>query len=325
MLKLLLCVVLVVTAVGCDDKSGLCTRQTDCPAGYACADGVCSPMITPDSAPRDQGLDHSQPDVIVDQLVWPDQGPPDGDGGPATCQGNNNGQVERKEMVVQVPSQVTVTRGSGVVLNLLGAGTKGKRSWDLSGAASDDKDTVLKLEAVPTWTAKSFPTATYASLLMANFGLWSKTPFLGVFEVKPTALQLIGGASAKANHTRFSYSKPLDVLRFPVVMGDSYSTEADITGFTELAVPVWMHEKYSIKVLDRGKVTLFKGFALDALLVSVLQEAYPKANPLLVVRTQAYVLVAECYGTVARIIADKVPVADLSKVKAKERWRLAAP
>ena len=312
----------VACAVACDDPSELCTRDSQCPDGYACADGVCSPKIIQDSAPgvdrgQDQGLDR-QPDRQLEMLVA------DGEAGTA-CTANNNGKIERQEVVFKVPSQVKVTSGSGIVVNLAGLGSAGKRQWDLTAKASDDKDEWLKVEAVPSWAAGSFKGATYASRLTANFGLFTKTDLLGVFQVKATSLQLVGGVSTLANHTKFSYAKPLDTLRFPVVLGDSYTTESDVSGHSVFTVPMWIHESYQIKVRDRGKLALLPNLSLSVLLVSVKQEAYFKANPLLKTHTYAYIFVAECYGVVARVIADGDPGNDLSKVKASQRWKLAAP
>ena len=224
-----------------------------------------------------------------------------------------------------MPAEVKVTRGSGIVLNLLGQGAAGKRLWDLTTAATDDKVQSLKVEAVPSWAASSFKTATYASRLMGDYGYFAKTDLMGVFQVKPTALLMVGGVSTKANHTKFTYKSPLETIRFPVAAGDSYTTGSDINGFTEFTIPMWMHENYQVKVLDRGKVKLLPSFSLDVLLVSVKQEAYPVANPFLKTQTHVFIFLAECYGVVARVIADGDPGTNLQQVKVKERWRLAAP
>ena len=313
----------LLTVVACSDDQQLCTRNSQCPTGQACADGVCSPTLRQDTRPPDVLSPDQGADQRVDQLVFPDQGPPDGDGA-ITCAGNNNGKIERNEMVFSVPAQVKVLKGSGLVLNMLGSGAAGKRLWDLTPAAKDDKNEWLKVEAVPKWATGSFKTATYASRLMGDYGFITKTDLLGVFQVKPNALVMVGGVSSTENHTKFTYKTPLETIRFPVGVGDSYSTGSDINGYTVFTVPMWMHEKYHVKVLDRGKVKLLPSFSLDALLVSVKQEAYPVANPFLKTKTEVFIFMAECYGVIARVVVDGAAT-DLTKVKAKERWRLAGP
>ena len=228
-------------------------------------------------------------------------------------------------MLFTVPSQVTVTLGTGLTLDLKGAQVAGKTVWDLTAVAADDKSSLMKIEAVSGWAASSFKGATYASELSANFGFFSKTALVGVFKVTPTALQLVGAASTKANHTRFSYTTPLDTLRFPMGEGTNYVTQSEVKGTMELAVPVWLQEKYTVSVLKRGSLKLYPNFALDTLLVSVKQEVHNKANPLLKSSTQVYLFMAECYGVVARVIAKDAAVKDLSKVVVKERWKLSAP
>ncbi len=321
---LVVLVTMVIVVAGCSDDQQLCIRDSQCPTGHACADGVCSPKLIQDTRPSDTHPLDLGVDQREDQYIFTDLGAPDGDGAVA-CAGNSNGKIERKEMIFSVPAQVKVVRGgSGLVLNLQGGGSAGKRLWDLTPAAKDDKTEWLKVEDVPKWAAGSFKTATYASVLMGDYGFISKTALLGVFQVKSNALVMVGGVSAKENHTKFTYTTPLETIRFPVGVGDSYTTSSNINGYTVFTVPMWMHEKYHVKVLDRGKVRLLPSFSLDALLVSVKQEAYPVANPFLKTRTEVYILMAECYGVIARVVVDGA-ASDLTKVKAKERWRLAGP
>jgi len=246
------------------------------------------------------------------------------DGG--VCPANQDGKIQRAEMLFTVPSQVSVTLGAaGLVLDLKGKQVGGKTVWDLTGAATDDKLSKMKVEAVTNWAATHFKGATYQSALSANFGFFSKTELLGVFKATPTALKLVGAASTKKNHTRFTYTTPLETVRFPVAEGQSYVTQSEVKGIMEFAVPVMLQEKYTVKVLGRGELKLLPNFSLDTLLVSVKQEVQNKLNPLLKSSTQVYMFMAECYGAVARIVAKDATVKDLSKVSLKERWKLSAP
>ncbi len=320
----LLVVCLVGLALsGCSEDAGLCTRSSDCPAGQICADGICTPDGKTDG-PLSDGVADLRLDAGPTEAWIPDYATVDGDAG-QVCTPNNNGKVERDEMVLTVPSKVTVTLGTNLVLDLAGTQSGGVTSWDLSGAASDDKDVEMKVEALPTWTASKFLAATYASRLTANFGYFTKVDLLGVFQVSATALKLMGAASDKANHTRVTYGTPLDALRFPVVKGDHYKTSSSMTGFSDYTIPVANTESYEIDVLESGKLKLLSGLTLDALLVRVRQEVWLTLNPLLKTKTTVFLFVAECYGTVARVIADKDPGTALKTVTAKERWKLASP
>ena len=274
-----------------------------------------------DGAPAEAGADLG-PDMTPDGQVKPDVKPADGG---LTCPANQNGKIERAEMMFKIPSQVIVTLGSGIALNLEGTQVGGKTSWDLTKAAADDKSSKMKIEVVPSWAASNFSGASYASKLSASFGLFTKTDLLGVFKVTPTALKLVGAASEKAKHTRFSYTTPLDTVRFPVAEGQSYVTQSEVKGIMEFALPVWLQEKYTVAVLKRGTLKLHGNFSLDALLVSVKQEVHNKANPLLKSTSQVYLFMAECYGVVARVIAKDAAVKSLASVQVKERWKLSAP
>jgi hypothetical protein len=313
--------VLLVAAPGCSGDAGQCNRSSDCPAGQVCADGVCTPKGTDGGKPdaevdlsADLGLDQGQLDYAT----------VDGDAG-LTCTPNNNGKVEREEVLFQVPSKVTVTRGTGLTVDLEGTSSGGVTTWDLTGAASDDKKVELRVDPVPAWTAAKFPTATYASKLMAKYGYFTKVDLLGVFRATPTALKMLGAVSDTKDHTRMTYNQPLDALRFPVTVGDSYTSSSGVSGITEYAVPVALTESYTNDVLARGKLRLLPNFTLDALLVRVRQVVYPTVNPLLKTKTTVFLFVVECYGTVARVVAETDPGTALEKVKAKERWKLAGP
>lgn len=324
MTRLLAALLLMAAMGGCEETGAKCVRDTECGPGMVCADGICSPLLKADSAATEAGPDLGS-DGAPDQQPVGDMRPPDGGDAGLTCPANQDGKISRAEMIFKVPSQVTVTLGTGLTLDLKGAVVGGKRVWDLTKAASDDKNTVMKVGAIPAWAAPKFTGATYASKLSASFGFFSKTDLLGVFKVTPTALKLVGAASEKKNHTRFSYTTPLDTIRFPVEAGTSYVSGSTVTGIMEYAVPVWLQEKYEVSVLERGTLKLYNNFSLDTLLVSVKQEVYNKANPLLKTGTQVYLFMAECYGVVARVIAKDAKVTDPSKVVAKERWKLAAP
>ncbi len=306
---------------GCAEPGTLCVRDAQCPQGQVCGDGVCSPRGLTDGAAGEgtPGGPDSAPDTWRPDYTLARQ---DGQG---ACTPDNDGQVARDELLFAVPSAVRVTLGTGLTLDLQGVQRGGVTYWDLNPGAADDHAVQMAVQAVPAWTAASFPQATYASQLTADFGTFTRVDLLGVFQVTATALQLQGAVSDKANHTRVTYDRPLVALRFPVRVGDSYSSQAAMSGFTDYAVPVMNTERYEVQVLQRGRLRLLFGLTIDALLVRVRQQLTPTLNPLLKSRTTVFFFVAECYGIVARVVAAADPGAALAAVKAEQRWKLASP
>lgn len=318
---LALALLLALLLGGCDPRSPRCTRSEQCGPGEVCADGICAPLFPLDQGTPDRGSEAGATEAGPDRGPEPDRGGRDG----GACVPNQNGVLERGELPLTVPGSLAVVRGGDLVLDLQGGGTPGARRWDLSKAAANDKNETMKVLAVPGWAAGSFPGASYASRLMEGYGLWVKVDLLGVFRLSQRALSLQGAISDKANHTRMVYSAPLDTLRFPVTVGQSFSSEATVAGTTDYAVAVWLRERYTVDVLDRGQLTLGPTFTLPALLVRLRQSAYPLANPLLKSTTTAFLFLAECYGTVAHVVAKSDPGQNLASVQVKERWTLALP
>ena len=127
-------------------------------------------------------------------------------------------------------------------------------------------------------------------------------------------------------HTRIKHDSPLDMLRFPIGPGAQFSTDASATGYTDVFPFVSYDERYTIDVLGSGKLKLLQGFTLDVLLIRARESVYQAWNPWLgEVKTTAFLFMAECYGTVARLIAKDDPGSALQAVEVKEMWRLAAP
>lgn len=315
---------LVHAGVGCDDGiTTECVRESDCPSTHACSEGRCVPLL-PDSGPQvlDAGSDSQPPDTAV---AWdlPTNTSPKEDGG--AC-GNNNGQVERGEILFNVPSQVTTETYNNLTIDLQGAQANGHVVWDLASQLPAGQPSTMAVQPIPAWAASDFPNASYVSQMIPNFGTLTQVALLGVFEVTPTKLQMVGLISDKPDHTKLSYSGSLDMLRFPIVLGDSYETSASVSGYSDIYPMVYFSESYTIDVLKRGKLKLIPNLTLDTLLVRVRQEV---SNPFMwwfSVKTTAFLFVAECYGTVVRLIAEEDPGDDdLSQVKAEELWRLAAP
>lgn len=296
---------------GCSDEVYMCTGASDCPTGELCSDGVCTPVITSDTGAGDVSIDAGR-DAAADQIVWPDLPPGDG----PSCKGNANGTIERSEMVLAVPTTLAYTMGTAVTVDLKGSTSGGKTVWDLTGAASDDHTETMKLAPVPSWSATKFPKADYVSLLDKKLGT------LGVFRVTQSAMKLMGAISGKASHGRITYTTEVDLLRFPISPGDTFSTSTTATGYWGLAT-IYNTEKHTVQVLGFGDVKLPK-ITLPSVLVKITMEQYVYSNPFLKSTTTLFLFISECYGTVARVVVNGDPGGSTT-FEARERWRLAGP
>jgi hypothetical protein len=296
----------VMLTAACSDPGALCTRDPECPDGSRCAAGRCIPTLKVDAG-RDQPPSR---DAAADRVVAPDVARTDGGG----CKANSDDTVDRSEMPIAVGAKISYSVGSNLTVDLVGTKVGGRTQWDLTAAAADDHKVVSELLAVASWAAPSFAGATYMSLLDQSLGTY------GVFAAKPSSLQLVGVISEKADQSKLSYSSPIDTLRFPVVSGDSYATDATVTGLLNW-IYVWLHEDYTVDVLGAGDLKLPQ-LTLPTLLVRVKVVQAPVANPFLTTTRVTFLFVAECYGIVAQIVADGDPGTKLGAVSAKERRRI---
>jgi hypothetical protein len=302
---------LAVLLAGCESEpTGRCTRDSDCPTGQRCADAICTPVVKNDTGPL--------PDLrpVADQRpgespILPDLPRSDGGG----CTGNHDDKVDRTEMPIAVGAKIHYSVGTGLTVDLKGKLVGGRTQWDLTAPASDDHPVVSELLPVPSWAASAYPGATYSALLDEDYGSY------GVFKATPSALQLIGVVSQDADKIKLSYSKPIEMLRFPITPTDSFVSDATVTGWLNLLY-LWNLETYTVDVLAAGDLVLPK-LTLPVVLVKVKVEQTPVQNPFLSTSRHLFMFVSECYGIVAQIVADGDPKEKLEAVKTKERRRLS--
>lgn len=311
--------VLVAAAAGCASESGACRWQRDCPAGQTCADGVCTTVVV-------------QPDRGLPDLAAPDRGPGDalpaesrpdiaaGDG--ALCAPNGDGVLERDELLFLIPSSVDYTVGSQVAVDLQGTEVGGVTQWDLTASAADDHVEAMTLDPVPAWAAAEFPQAAgvYSSLLNKGYDTY------GIFQATDSKLLLLGAISGDESYGRATYAEPVELLRFPLTIDDAYTTETTATGFWGLA-PLYNVETYKVDVIARGQAKLPKMLPIDVLLVREVAQQYPYGNPFLKRTYTVFLFLAECYGTVARVVVDGDPgdALQLEPGVVQERWRITSP
>jgi len=215
----------------------------------------------------------------------------------ASCRGNGDGVIDRSE-VVFVPGAEARYRvnpaGVGVVVNTAGApGAGDARVWDFT-SPDGDVVTLRLLEVSGQYFAGQFAGAQYAARLDP------REPTLGVYRATDTAVQFLGAVSeSEATRTMLKYDAPIELLRFPMRMGDTWSiTAMTVNGMVD-GTPVASRDSYTMTVDAHGEVQLGALTFRDALRLRVeLVQQFPAGAGR---RRIQYLWMTECYGEVARI------------------------
>jgi hypothetical protein len=176
-----------------------------------------------------------------------------------------------------------------------GTEVAGARTWDLDRALANDVDAaVLLSSASNTWYAASFPDATYANELSQDSDL------LGVFRLDESGLYLLGVVSPEGGLTRteLSYSPAVLLMPLPLGEGDSWNTDADVSGVASGVVSFYT-ESYAGAADASG--TLVSPYGEFRVLRTRMD--LTRTLGLLVTTTRQFSFVAECAGIVASILS----------------------
>jgi hypothetical protein len=302
---------LVLGLAGCGDGQVGCRSDLDCPGG-ACVVGQCRPLVGADLASSDGGA----ADLAGFDLAGADLARPAndlaGDAAPL-CSFNGDGVIEASEepFIVGLGALFAVNAaGTAVPVDL----TPKNGAWDFSAPVQGERKVFDQLlPAGGQWWSADFPTATHAEKLDDGQSLY------GVYRATGSALQLLGIVSDTGGlqQTELTYATPIDVLRFPLMQGSSWSQTSNVTGQAQ-GIFVAANDSYSFTVDARGTTTVPAG-SFDALRLRI---DYSETVGLLTTTRFTYLHLAECYGAVARIRSqDDEPSADFTQ--AAEYRRLA--
>ena len=277
---------------GCDGKSAAtsCRGDQDCPSGL-CIDGQCRPLLDLGQGPADGGGgDDAKAPASDLSTPIPDGWSPDALA--AACSFNNDGVIERSEAPFLVGLGALFAAnasGSTVTVNL----TPVNGVWDFSAAVPSERKVFDQLVSPSgTWWAGDFPGATYAERLDDS------QPLYGVYKATPTSLELLGVVSEQngAQKTELTYATPIDVLKFPLSQGMTWSSESNVSGLAN-GVAVAEHDKYVFTVDARGTTKAPAG-SFDTLR---LRFDYTQTIGFYTNSHITYLHLAECYGAVARV------------------------
>ena len=303
----------VLSLGGCGAGSTTCRVDSECGSGDVCANGLCTRS---GDAPDQSGF---QPVDFASFDVAPPPGPPDGfspDALTAGCSFNNDGIIQRAEIPAMAglggffwtnqpnsTSTVSLEQKNGV--------------WDYSATASSDTKVFDGLVSPNgAYWQSSYPDASYAQLLdQAN-------DLLGVYKIDDSHLYLLAVVSRTNAYpaTNLKYDKPIEVLRFPLTIGETWTATSSVSG-TAQGTFVTATETWKNTIDASGTVkTPAATFQTLRLRVDYTQIAYGYYTT----SRHIYLYLAECYGAVARIQSkDNEPSATFTT--AAEFRRLAAP
>jgi len=279
-------------SAGCASDGPECARGSDCTTGICNASGRCVPTDEADGA-ADASTPTPEASVTSDGNV----SPPDAivpDGG---CLANKDFRILREEVPLQAGLRATFKVARDVDAPIAGTpGANDTRAWDFSGDLASDALALIETQKVSDkWYKDDFKTATYATKLT------EASTLLGVFEVSPSALKLLGVVSPEdgVSRTNVSYSPAADILAFPLEMGKTWTTNATVTGLASGFFSTYT-EKYESSVDAKGTLKT----PLGTFTVLRVRTLLTKTVGVLVTTTRSFAWVTECYGTVATATSD---------------------
>lgn len=294
--------VIIGAAVAVLGSAAACasSQERECRIGADCASGVCTAEGTcvRDSVPAGDGSSGG-----IDTGTPTDGGGADtSTDAPVTgCVPNKDGTITRDEVPLQ--AGLTAKYRVGKDENVSTAGTTkpdGKRAWDFSGALASDVTVLLETQALAgKWYAPKFAGATYALKLQEGSDL------LGIFETSPGALLLRGVVSPSDDvftKTELTNTPAVSTLKFPLKMGSTWSTQADVSGTAQGVVLFGTYtEKYDSVVDAAGELKTPLG-TFDVLRVKT--KLVRQVGVLAPVTIRTFAFVTECYSTVALVTSD---------------------
>ncbi len=229
-----------------------------------------------------------------------------GDGGAwiFDCQGNDDGVIEASELPwatgLSVPYLANAA-SSTVAVQPAGEEIGGVTTWDFTEAPGDLAVELDLVDPAGLWFEEHFPTASYGAPLFAH-----ELGILALFAVGEDGWSMLGLASREASpadgQTLLVYDEPVEVYRFPLALGESWSATSTFRDATLYGVTNAGEEEYTFTVDASGDL-LLPGFTMHNTLrlrVEVSQTFAVSAgdNPVLSVR---HLYLHECFGELARI------------------------
>jgi hypothetical protein len=221
------------------------------------------------------------------------------------CTPDNDGTIPAADLPIALGVTLDFfTTPSDTTRDVDQAGTGSDNVWDFDGDTSDPIVAVGPVALEDQWYASMFPSSQF--VVAATYG---SNGLDGIYHQDDQALWLDGTAShdqaPPAGNTLIVYSDPVAVLRFPVTVGDAYSTTATMTSPTTIdGLPFIGTDTYEVDVPGSGQLVVPDIYFDPVLRVRTLLTRTPSTGtPVISTRTTEFLF--QCFGVVAQ--ADSQP------------------
>jgi hypothetical protein len=255
-------------------------------------------VANPDAA---DDSDTSTPADVTPELV-PETSPDVP--GPAVCIQDNDGTILASELPVAFeasPNYVANPMGSTVAVNPQGVVDEGTQVWDFRDIPTQPTGALFVDEPGEYWFAEHFPSATFVSPLTPR-----DPNVLGVYQADETGVRLMGLGSESpepaGQKTLMVYDTPVDLLRFPITLGDKHTVTSNFTNALLQGTPNAGEETYSVHVDAMGTVKLPVFTVENCLRVRIdIDQRFVISTSADPIHSIQYLFLHECVGEIARI------------------------
>jgi hypothetical protein len=215
------------------------------------------------------------------------------------CVPNLDGQIDATELqpALDNPVKYLVSPpGTTRSVDLVGTvDAQGHQVWDFGSDYADDESATITATGIAgKWYASSFPSATFVAPFDAGDTIEA------VYAYNTVAIVLLGLASHDpgALQTLLVYAPPVALYKFPLHVGQAYSSAGTITNGTLRGIPYAGTDTYDISVDASGQLTLEAYTFTQVLRVRTTATVAPSAGQSVVTKQTSFFF--ECFGEVAR-------------------------
>lgn len=301
------------------DTGAPCNVGADCASGVCQADGTCaqSTSATGTGGGGGSASTTSSSGAGGATSTSTSSSTSSSSSGSQVCAPNDDGVITRQEQPLGPGLHATMRIADDATCNTAGTGQSPNKIWDLSAGFTGDHTVVIETlpmspsDAKAPWCAKNFAGASYAAPIadpMPQAGHAGHDQ-LGIFQLTSDELLLMGVCSANSQATEVHYDPPVTVLKFPLKLGDTWSTQkttlpygSAVTGTYE-GTPVGFGSTIeSESTVDAAGTVKTPNGDIPVLRVHTKAVA---AWGWIQTTKQNHALVAECYGTVATFLSQE--------------------
>lgn len=238
-------------------------------------------------------------------------GPDGGTDDPLTfdCLPNLDGVLERSELPTQLRNAVPYLVAQNTNVDLSG------QEIDLrSEIPGEEKVELVALPLEGQWFADEFPAD---SIIVPLSGAGDT---LGVLRQSESSLSLLGIVSTLEGHTLLHYQDPIDLYRFPIAVGRSWTSTSTVTG-TLASVAYNGTDTYDVRVPSSHALLLPHLRFTSTYRVDTTVTSDSGAAGVVITRQQISLL-SECFGEITRALSQDNE-SDPNFTAAAELWRFS--